>query len=799
MRLVRLLILGMMVVMAGGFYGCAALNNYQTKGTLKLANLKQPVEVVRDEKGMAYIRAGNLDDLLMAQGFVMAQDRLFQMEITRMAAKGRISELMGEKARSFDIRMRTFGFYRNAQKHVLVLGTETRRYFDDYIQGVNAYIQTRPKSRSLELKLAGIEPELWTAADVLSILYYMSWGTAANLETEIIAQMLLEKVGPERVQDILPLNINPDEPEDLAGPTGTIPVIGKDAVTVFTGWRQLPDAGINRVRIGSNNWTTIGKRSISGKPIVASDPHLEAATLPGPWYPCGLITPDFRAVGVVIPGLPGLIIFRSDRIAVGITNAYGDAQDLYVETGDPNDPTRYMEGGLSRPFEVIEETLVIKDKKSPGGIRKEPITIRLTRRGPVVSDVLPGFTTDKIITLRWSPFETMGPGIGIDRLLVARSVAEAREALSHANLLMLNFVFADTAGHIGWQASGRLPIRSQKEGTFPYVVNSAVDNWTGWIPYDKMPQRYDPERGWIATCNHHTVDAKYPYYYSSYQASSYRYRRIKQLLEQPGKKSVDDHWAYQRDTLNLMAQAIAPVMAEALNAHEDTKKLGSILSRWDFHDDADQVAPSIFQATYRRFAQLVFTDELGEKLASTMLGSWYFWQERLQRMVLENDSPWFDDQGTTGITETRDDLFHKAAVDATKELADRWGHNPEKWRWGKVHRIEYLNPIRKKGIGKGLLGGGSYGVAGSCETLHRNIYDFNHPFDVIISDSLRMVADLGDPEKVLAVLPGGVTGRTFHPHARDQIQPFMNGEKVYWWLSDTAIAAHTKTTLILNP
>ncbi len=799
MRLIRFFILGMMLMMISSFYGCAALNNYQANGTLKLTGLKQPVEVIRDEKGMAYIRAGNLDDALKAQGFVMAQDRLFQMEITRMAAKGRISELMGEKARSFDTRMRTFGFYRNAQKHARILNAETRRYIDDYIQGINAYIQTRPKSRSLELKLAGIRPERWSVPDVLSILYFMSWGTAANLETEIIAQMLLEKVGPERVQDILPLNINPDDPVDITGSAGITPVIAKNNATVFTGWRQVSDDGAPHIRIGSNNWVIDGRQSVSGKPTLANDPHLEATILPGPWYPCGLITPDFRAVGVIIPGLPGLIVFRSDRIAVGITNAYGDTQDLYVETRDPNDPDRYLEGDLSLPFEVIEETLVIKDKKSPGGVRKEPITIRLTRRGPVVSDVLPGLTTDKLITLRWSPFETMEPGIGIDQLLVARSVAETRDVLSHASLLILNFVFADTAGHIGWQASGRLPIRSQKEGTFPYVVNSAVDNWTGWIPYDEMPQRYDPERGWIATCNHHTVDAEYPYYYSSYQASSYRYRRIKQLLERPGKKSVDDHWAYQQDTQNLMARAIAPAMAEALSAHEDTKKLGAILSQWNFHDDTDKAAPTIFQATYRRFAQLVFTDELGEKLASTMLGSWYFWQERLQQMVLENDSPWFDDQGTTGITETRDDLFHKAAVDAAKELADRWGRNPEKWRWGKVHRIEYLNAIRKKGIGKGMLGGGSYGAAGSCETLHRNIYDFNHPFDVIISDSLRMVADLGDPEKVLAVLPGGVSGRTFHPHARDQIQPFMNGEKMYWWLSDTAIATHTRSTLILQP
>ena len=392
-----------------------------------------------------------------------------------------------------------------------------------------------------------------------------------------------------------------------------------------------------------------------------------------------MITPAFRVVGVNIPGIPGFVVFRSDHIAIGITNAYGDAQDLYIETPDPDNPDRYMEGDKSLPFEIIEETLTIKDKKAPDGIRKEPIKIRLTRRGPVVSRVLPGLVNDKIITLRWAPFETMGPRIGLKGALTSRSVDDVRKALENMNLLMLNFVFADTAGNIGWQVSGKLPIRSQKDGTFPQVVKDDSDNWIGWIPYDEMPQRYNPGRGWIATCNHHTVDVNYPYYYSSHQASSYWYRRIKQLLERPGKKSVDDHWTYQRDTLNLMAQAIAPAMAQALNAHEDTQNLGSILSQWNFKDDADQVAPTIFQATYRRFAELVFVDDLGEKLAATLLGDWYFWQERLQQMVLENNSPWFDDQGTPSETETRDDLFHQAAVDAAKELADRWGSKPEKW------------------------------------------------------------------------------------------------------------------------
>jgi penicillin amidase len=799
MRFIRYFAMGITFVLINGLHGCKSLNNYQTSGTLKLANLSQLVEVVRDEKGMAYIRAGNLDDALTAQGFVTAQDRLFQMEMIRRAAQGRISEVMGEKAKPFDIRMRTLGFYRNARKHAQMLDAESYQYFENYICGINAYITTRGKTHPLELKLTGIQPSPWVVADILSIIYYMSWGTSANLATEIIAQMLLEKVGPERVGELLPMNINPDDLPDGTGVAKTIKVPGKDHKKLSLSRIDSVFSSPYRLNIGSNNWVIGAALSASGKPIVANDPHLEATILPGPWYPCGLITPSFRAVGANIPGIPGLILFRNDHIAIGTTNAYGDIQDLYLETLDPENPKHYLEGDQSLPFEIIKEILVVKDKKAPDGFRKESIEIHLTRRGPVVSKVLPGLVTDQIITLRWSPFETMRPSLGFKKILTARSVADVRRALADTSVIALNFVFADTNDSIGWQVSGKLPIRSQKDGTFPFVVRDGCDNWTGWVPYDDMPQSYNPDKGWVGTCNHKTVNRAYPYYYSSHQASSYRYQRLKQLMNRSGKKTAADLWEFQRDTLNLMAKAIAPIMAKALTKPEETRRIGEILFQWDFQDDQSQAAPTIFQAIYRDFARRVFTDELGEVLTDTMLSNWYFWQERLQRMILDNNSSWFDDHSTVEVTETRDDLFYQAALNVAQDLSGRLGSKPEKWLWGKIHRIDYLNPIRQKGIGKGVLGGGSHPVSGSGETLRRNMYDFNRPFDVIISDSLRMVADLGDSEKVLAVLPGGVSGRTFHPHAKDQIDSFIKGEKEFWWFSDAAIRAHTETTLILVP
>jgi penicillin amidase len=802
----RLLALAMILIMAAIIavvvtinpFGPSPLNNYAKTGELSLAGLKAPVTVHRDEKGMAYIYAQNMEDLFMAQGFVVAQDRLFQMELTKLFASGRICELAGEKAKGLDTRMRTLGFHRNAKRHVEILSPETQMFLQKYVDGVNAFIETRPKSIHLEFKLAGIKPTPWTKADSLAILYYMGWGSAANLASEIIAQMLVDKLGGDKAAEIFPLNFNPDDESGLKT-TGTRPGF-QTAQLGSTHYRNLlAYAGDIPLKIGSNNWAASPALSAGGKPIVANDPHLDPNPLPGPWYPCGLITPQMRAIGATIAGIGGMVVGRTDHIAMGVTNAYGDTQDLYIETVDPGNPDNYLEGDRSIPFEVIEESLKIKDKTAAGGFREEKIKIRQTRRGPVITGIMPGLKTDKVMSVRWSSLETMGPSLGFEQLLECRSVNAVRMALKHVHQVALNFVFADSRGNIGWQTTGKLPIRTQGEGLVPYVVKDTKDNWTGWIPWEAMPHAVNPARGWVGTCNHMTVGPDFPYHYTTHASPSYRYRRLIQLLDAPGKKSADDHWQYQRDGVNLMAKTISPIMAQALLAHKDTKQMGEILTGWDFVDHPDKAAPAVFQSVYREFAILVYSDELGEELAKTMLANWYFWQERLQKMVVDGQSAWFDDINTADRKETRDDLLHQAALNAARALSPDLGSDPANWLWGKLHIHEFLSPIRRSGAGKELLGGGSHAALGSGETLYRGIYDFNQPYKVETSATLRMVADFADPDKILAVLPGGVTGRQFDPHTTDQVESFMNGNKVYWWFSDNAIKEHTKHTLTLKP
>lgn len=271
------------------------------------------------------------------------------------------------------------------------------------------------------------------------------------------------------------------------------------------------------------------------------------------------------------------------------------------------------------------------------------------------------------------------------------------------------------------------------------------------------------------------------------------------MIYTPGKKSADDHWRLQRDTLNLMATDIAPIMAGALQRQEDTKEMGDILAEWNHYDDPGLAGPLVFQSVYREFAILVFKDEIGEDLTMTMLNNWYFWQERLAHMVTAGKSPWFDDLNTEDKKESLNDLFHEAAAIAKAKLSETVGDDPSKWKWGEAHQMEFVSPIRRSGFGKGLLGGGSHPAPGSGETLYRGIYRFSEPYQVEIPASLRMVTDLGDDEKILAVLPGGVSARLFDAHVKDQVEPYMNGEKRYWWFSDQAIQKHKKYELVLRP
>jgi penicillin amidase len=302
----------------------------------------------------------------------------------------------------------------------------------------------------------------------------------------------------------------------------------------------------------------------------------------------------------------------------------------------------------------------------------------------------------------------------------------------------------------------------------------------------------------VVAANQRTVPANYPYEYSSYFAASWRARRIMELLDTPGPISAEDHWRFLWDTKNSMATQLAPVMAAALAAHDDTRAMADVLRAWDLKDQPDAVAPTIFQTTYRNFARLTFEDELGAEVTPRMLDNYYYWHERLARLSRDNGNAWFDDV-STGQRETRDEILHRAALLARDELTDQLGPDLQDWRWGRVHTVTFAGPIIPGKWPAAILGGGTKPKDGSGETINRATYDFARPFASVYIASMRFVADLADPDKVMAVVSGGVSGRQFDPHLKDQLEPWRSGEPRYWWFSDKAIREHARHELRLEP
>jgi len=793
------ILLFLVVVLAGGYAWLWQADQYQKDGMLQLSVLEAPVRVVRDEQGVPYIFAQSLDDVFRAQGFVTAQDRLFQLELNRYLAHGRLAELIGEPGLGMDVRVRVAGVPRHAKQHAALLQGEERRRRELYLEGMNAYILEQADEHPVALQLMGITPQPWTLEDSVTLSYFLNLVSSANLVAEVISQAVVDQVGTERAAEITQLTVNPDDESERAG--RPVQLTQLDGLLQQAG-RQVSEPW--PLRLGSNGWVMNGARSAGDAPIVVNDPHMDSRMLPGNWHPVGLITPELRAIGVAGPGVPGLGVARTDRIAYGVTNSYGDVMDLYVETEDPLNPNHYLEGSNSLPFEIIEETLRVREWGSEPAWRELPLRIRITRRGPVVSDheEMLGFKMNmaegKLLSLRWSVPETMRPDdSGGTDVMLARSVEEAGERISRVSA-PYNYIVADVDGNIAHFTAGRVPVRLRGDGSSPLPVTDGTDDWAGIIPFEQMPGIVNPQRGWAGNANHRTVPADYPHAYSTYFAASWRYRRIRELLDGVDMLGAEDHWRFMQDTKNIMAAELTPIMAAALAAHDDTLALANTLRSWDAVDRSDSVAPTLFQATWREFARLTFADELGESIAELMLDSSYYWQERLVRLSRDNDNAWFDDV-TTDERETRDDLLHRAALLARERLTEELGPALRDWRWGKAHTVTFASPIIPGKFAASILGGGTSPKEGSGETLNRGSYRFNKSFDAVFIASLRFVADLSDPDKVMAVVSGGVSGRQFDAHLKDQLEAWHSGEPSYWWFSDEAINSHAEHELYLTP
>ncbi|MFZ6760793.1 penicillin acylase family protein [Undibacterium sp. Ji50W] len=775
----------------------------QIDGEMKLAGLTAPVKVLRDELGVPYIFAANTPDLLRAQGFVTAQNRLMQMELFRATWRGELSASLGAEALPSDIRMRVLGIRRNGERHAEKLSPESKAFFQYYVDGINAYIKAYPDEHPIELKALGLVPQPWQVADLIALVHYVHYTHSTNFKVEVIAQKLIDHLGMQRAREIFPLTINPDWKNPAPTPPTSTTTPLAQSVQLNLAWKDLNIAPetLNHQGLGSNNWAVGPSRSQSGKAMVANDPHLDNRILPGTWHPIGLFTPEIQAVGAALPGMPGIFVGRNKHVAFGVTNAYGDVQDLYVETIDPADKDHYMDGGRSVPFTVINESIRIKDKNAPGGFTEQALKIRFTKRGPVITDH-PGLGPkgDKLLVLRSTDAEVFAPQIGIEGLLTAANAKDFDKEVQKIDLMMFNFVFGDDQGNIAHRATGAVPIRSGADGGFPRLPPAdGSDDWTAFIPKDKMPGMFNPDRAWVGTANHDTRPEGFPWYYTNYVSPNYRYTRIGQVLGATQKMTVEDHWKLMHDDRNLQSDILRPALIAALENDPANKDLAVILKNWDGRDNADLAAPLVYQALYRETVIGTFTDELGEELAKDMLSTWYFWQQRFDALLATPDSIWFDDVRTPNKRETLADVIRAAAPRARTSLEALQGKDTASWRWGKAHTVRFVSPLRRNGAGQELLGGFTVERSGSGETVSRGVYDFQKPYEAFFFASMQVIVDFGDSDKIEAALAGGVSERHFQPHQNDMAKLWAKNQRRPWWFAAKQVEAHASNRQTLVP
>jgi len=797
-------------------------------GEIEVAGLGSEVEVVRDEHGIPQVYADTAQDLFYAQGFVQAQDRFFEMDFRRHVTAGRLSELLGRDALETDMYIRTMGWRRVAERELALLDPETVRYLEAYSAGVNAYVEGRePSEMALEYSLLALDgldyaPEEWTPADSVAWLKAIAWDLRGNMEEEIertlastrLTRMQIEQLYPpypfERHRPVVEQGTVVDGAFEARDPVlPARPAPSRQAVAAVSrldrGLDSLPMLLGSGPGIGSNGWVVDGDHSSTGQPILANDPHL-GVSVPGIWYQMGLHCRElsdacpFDVSGFTFAGLPGVVIGHNQQIAWGLTNLAPDVVDLFLEKIRG---TSYRYEGRRRPLTVREESIEIAGEDEP-----HTFEVRSTRHGPLLSDVSAELRDvgdasgdGSAVALSWTALD---PGRTADALFMidkATSWEEFRAAAKRFAAPSQNLIYADRYGHIGYQAPGQIPIRGPgNDGDFPARGWRAVDDWTGkYIPFDELPSVVDPEEGVIVTANQAVVDDDYPRYLTDSWAYGYRSDRIGELIDSQVRLGVEDMTALQLDDRHNFAPTFVPYLLDISLPNQYLSGGQRLLPEWDFRQGAASPAAAYYNAVWRQTLELTFHDELPEAVWPDGGDRWF---EVMRELLVEPNSPWWDDVETETVVETRDDILAEALAGARDELVRLQARRPAEWTWGHHHRMNLEHQsLGQSDIGavRWLFNRGGYEVPGGGDLVNATKWDAADDYDVIAAPSMRMVVSMANLDDSRWISLTGVSGHAFHDNYVDQTELWVEGSTLPWYSSRARIADSAEDTLTLVP
>lgn len=757
------------------------------EGELDLPGLDEPVEVLRDEHGIAHIRAASLEDLFRAQGFVVASERLFQLEFLLRAANGRLAAMVGEPALAADRFARTVGWHRAGARIWDSWDERSRRIVRAYLEGARAWVQAMPAPPA-EYAVLGLAPSLphdgpsWAAASA-----WMSWNLSGNFDEELVRAEVAERLGPEAVRDLFP---------EL--PDVRFPIAGRRPTP--SGLDLLDAAPPRPPGQGSNEWVVAASRSATGAPLLAGDPHL-AVLVPSFWFACHLQAPGYEAAGVALPFAPGIVIGRTPHHAWGLTNVGGDTQDLYLERLDET-------GGAARFRDAWEPLTVHREPIEVRG-REEPLVleVRETRHGPILHAYVVGVAQPEVVegvvqetyALRWVGASCAIAPITLVRMAQATDFASFREALRGWLSPGQNVVYADADGEIGYQCTGRYPIRRGSDGSMPVPGWDGQHEWEGWIPFEELPFDVDPPEGFLATANNRIHEETYPHLIGVDWTPPSRIRRIGELLEAETPHSVQSFAAMQVDVVSVPARELASVLG-ALEPRDARQQAAlELLRGWDGSLDVDSAAACVYAAWCHHIAERTLRPALGERLfthaygRSTSIGRWR--AVVLPHLLANPSTRWFGAEGQAG----RDAVLRAALDDALDELEARLGPDPAAWRWGDLHRVVFASPLAAlPGLGE-LFTAGVVPQGGDDDTVLQGAYEPERRYDAVVVPSCRQIHDLSSPDGSSLVHAPGQSGHPASGAWSDLLPLWASGERVPLLLSPEAVRRSARHALTLRP
>ncbi len=798
----------------------------QVDGAIRLPGLSAPVDVVRDAQGVPHIYASTTEDLLMAQGFVHAQDRFFQMDTWRHIGAGRLSEMFGADQVETDSFIRTMGWYDLAARQYDASSPSARAYLDAYAAGVNAYLEQRsPAELGFEYTILEIinhdyDPEPWSPVDTLVWGKVMSWDLRGNLDEEIDRALLLGVMSEDEVHalypaypDAAPLIVTHDGAREggpgISPPPVRALTVAFDRVADNT---ELIDAmtGGGGEGLGSNSWVVSGDHTASGAPILANDPHL-GIRMPSIWYQVGLHCVEmsdacpFAVTGFSFAGVPGVVIGHNHRIAWGFTNLGPDVMDLYVERINPDNPDQYEVDGEWVDMDVRTEVVAVA-----GGDPVE-VRVRTTRHGPVVSDVF-GRLDDfddagiqlpepYVVALRWTALDEV-PALTdtVFGLNTAENWGDFRAALSTFSVPAQNVIYADVDGNIGYQAPGIVPVRNDGDGRVPVPGWTDRYEWTGYIDFEDLPRVFNPAEGWIVTANNAVVDGTYPYLLTSDWNRGDRATRIVELVSRLEDATLDDMAAIQFDNRNLTAQRIRPLFL-AISPESMTQRQRAalaVLEAWNLDNDASSAGAAVFEAAWAQLLDRLFADDLPAGIDPR---GGTRWSLAVEDLAEPNDAPFWDDLTTPDI-ETRDDIVAAAFAAGVDDVAALLGGEPADWTWGALHTATFENEtLGQSGIGpiEGRFNRGPYPTSGGFDIVNATGWTPSEGFVVDWVPSFRMLVDMSDLDGALWVNTTGASGHPYSAHYQDQIEAWRTGEYFPMYWSRATVDAAAEATLRLVP